>query len=54
VISLPRSTYYYRSNAAESGLTDKRLIDLIGDIQDEFPGYDYRRATRELKARACV
>jgi putative transposase len=51
VISLPRSTYYYRSTAAESDLTDKRLVDLIGDLQDEFPGYGYRRVTRGLKAR---
>jgi putative transposase len=54
VISLPRSTYYYRSTTAESGLTDKRLVDLIGDIQDEFPGYGYRRVTLELKARGHV
>lgn len=51
MINLPRSTYYYRSTAVDAGLTDKRLIDLIGDIQDEFPGYGYRRVTRELKAR---
>jgi len=54
VIDLPRSTYYYRSTAAETGLPDKRLIDLIGDIQDEFPGYGYRRVTRELKARGHI
>lgn len=54
MIHLPRSTYYYRSTAAETGLTDKRLIDLIGDIQDEFPGYGYRRVTRELKNRGHV
>lgn len=27
---------------------------MIGDIQDEFPGYGYRRVTRELKARGHV
>lgn len=51
MISLPRSTYYYRSTAAESNLPDKRLVDLIGDIQDEFLGYGYRRVTRELQNR---
>jgi putative transposase len=55
VIALPRSTYYYRSCAVEHGLTDARLVDLIGDIHDEFPGYGYRRVTLELLARGyCV
>jgi putative transposase len=54
VIQLPRSTYYYRSTATETGLSDARLIDLIGDIQDELPGYGYRRVTRELHARGHV
>ena len=50
MIGLPRSTYYYRSTEAEVGLSDTRLVELIGDIQDEFPGYGYRRVTRELQA----
>ncbi|CAN7749963.1 hypothetical protein LJR084_006813 [Variovorax sp. LjRoot84] len=25
-------------------ITDGRLVELIGDIQDELPGYGYRRA----------
>ena len=55
MIALPRSTYYYRSCAVEHGLTDARLVDLIGDIHDEFPGYGYRRVTLELLARGyCV
>jgi putative transposase len=54
VIHLPRSTYYYRSTANEADLSDARLVDLIGDIQDEFPGYGYRRVTRELKVRGHV
>ena len=33
------------------GLDDDRLVDLMGDIQDEFPGYGYRRVTLELRAR---
>jgi putative transposase len=51
VIDLPRSTYYYHSSTTEHGLTDVRLVELIGDIHDEFPGYGYRRVTRELAAR---
>ena len=48
MIELPRSTYYYRSKRRRIGLSDERLIELIGDIQDEFPGYGYRRVTRAL------
>jgi putative transposase len=48
VIALPRSTFYYRSAATASSLPDEKLRDLIDDIQDEFPGYGYRRVTREL------
>ncbi|WP_420473697.1 hypothetical protein [Noviherbaspirillum sp. ST9] len=46
MINLPRSTYYYRSTAAGTDLMDKRLIDLIGEIQDGFPGDGYRRVTQ--------
>jgi putative transposase len=51
VIELPRSTFYYRSTAAIEDLADERLAELIGDIQDELPGYGYRRVTRELQRR---
>lgn len=51
MIELPRSTYYYRSTGVALGLDDDRLVGLIGDIQDEFPGYGYRRVTLELRAR---
>jgi putative transposase len=55
VIELPRSTYYYRSSTSDHGLTDVRLVGLIGDIHEEFPGYGYRRVTLELLARGyCV
>lgn len=39
---------YYRSTAQEASLSDDRLVALIGDIYDEFPGYGYRRVTLEL------
>jgi len=51
VIDLPRSTFYYRSAATPPSLSDEQLRNLIGDIQDEFPGYGYRRVTRELSRR---
>lgn len=54
MIQLPRSTYYYCSTATDAGLSDARLVDLIGDIQDELPGYGYRRVMRELHARGHV
>jgi putative transposase len=37
-----------------AGLTDARIVELIGDIQDELPGYGYRRVTRELRRRGYV
>ena len=55
VIDLPRSTYYYRSHRASAGdLADGSLVELIGEIQDEFTGYGYRRITRELRKRGHV
>lgn len=54
MINLPRSTYYYRPTKIHISLSDVQLIELIGEIQDEFPGYGYRRVTRELQARGCI
>ena len=51
MIDLPRSTFYYRSTAAHEDLGDARLIELIEAIQDELPGYGYRRVTHELRRR---
>ncbi len=51
MIELPRSSFYYRTTAAVAVLSDERLVELIGDIQDELPGYGYRRVTRELQRR---
>lgn len=51
MIKLPRSIFYYRSTATTPGLPDERLVELIDDIQDEFPGYGYRRVTLELRRR---
>ena len=51
MIELPRSSFYYRTTAAVDVLGDERLVELIGDIQDELPGYGYRRVTRELQRR---
>jgi putative transposase len=54
VIELPRSTYYYRSIGQAQRMPEARLIELIGEIQDEFTGYGYRRVTRELHKRGHV
>lgn len=54
MIALPRSTYYYRSQAHGPELEDERLIALICDIRDEFPGYGYRRITQELRRRGYL
>ena len=51
MIQMPRSTYYYRPTARDNALSDDRLAELIGEIQDEFEGYGYRRVTHELHRR---
>ena len=51
MIELPRSTYYYRCAVQGAGLSDERVVELIGEIQDEMAGYGYRRITHELRRR---
>lgn len=51
MIGLARSTYYYRSTAADAALSDERLLALITAIQTEISGYGYRRVTHELRHR---
>lgn len=51
MIQIPRSTYYYRPAAQDTALSDDRLAELIGEIQEEFEGYGYRRVTHELHRR---
>ena len=48
-MNLPRSTYYHQSKN-HSG-DDSELIARIEAIIEEFPGYGYRRVTRELHRR---
>jgi len=45
-MNLPRSTYYHQSKS--KAVNDAELIALIEAIIEEFPGYGYRRVTREL------
>ena len=54
MIGLPRSTYYYRAQEGSVTLTDSELEELIGTVQDELPGYGYRRVTHELRRRGHV
>jgi putative transposase len=35
-------------------MADQALCELIEEIQEEFPGYGYRRVSRELRARGHV
>lgn len=51
MIGLPRSTYYRRPRIATMDAAcdpDARLREAIFRIQQAFPGYGYRRITREL------
>jgi len=53
MIGLARRTFYYRSTAWHVELSDDKLAEMINVIQDEFPGYGYRRVMRELAARCA-
>lgn len=53
MIQMPRYTYYYRSTAAVLELSDKRLTDLIGDIQDEFAAWIPTRDTGVMRPWPC-
>lgn len=48
-MKLPRSTYYHQSKS--NAVNDSELIALIEAVIEEFPGYGYRRVTRELHRR---
>jgi putative transposase len=54
VIDLPRSTFYYHPSGRTPKVADARLVELIGNIQDDFPGYGYRRITHELRRRGVT
>jgi putative transposase len=45
-MNLPRSTYYYRSKNKPD--REQELLKRIEAVIEEFPGYGYRRVTREL------
>ena len=47
-MNIARSTYYYRRKAASPG-RDTDIIDRIEAICLEFPGYGYRRVTKQLQ-----
>ena len=54
MIDLPRSTFYYRPSNCTPKVVDGQLVELIGDIKDDFPSYGYRRVTHELRRRGVV
>ncbi len=53
MIKLPRSSYYYTPRPKI--LAPQRLITRIEEIIEEFPGYGYRRVTRQLQREGlCI
>ncbi len=54
MIALPRSTFYYQSVLQTEIADDKQVLELIEAIQDEFPGYGYRRITHALRTQGYV
>ena len=53
MIGLPRSSYYRRPRvvAADAVDADAWLRNAIAEVTRAFPGYGYRRVTRELRRR---
>jgi len=54
VAGLPSSSYYYKSDAAHRrrrDSDDQKLRERIERIHEDFPGYGYRRVSRELGRR---
>jgi putative transposase len=47
-MNIARSTFYYRHNTASLG-KDADVVDKIEAICLEFPGYGYRRVTKQLQ-----
>jgi putative transposase len=54
VIEVPRSTVYYRPRGSRRDHADFELAALIERIQQETPGYGYRRVTHELDRQGMV
>lgn len=50
-MSLPKRSYYYKSKAAPA---DGALIERMGDLLLEFPGYGYRRITKQLHREGWI
>jgi putative transposase len=50
-MNLPRRTYYYEPKHTPSG---EALIERIGDLCLEFPGYGYRRVTKQLNREGLI
>jgi putative transposase len=50
-MELPRRTYYYKPKATPS---EKTLIDRIGDLCLQLPGYGYRRVTEQLQREGWI
>jgi putative transposase len=52
-MNIARSTFYYRQEAPSTGKDDD-VTDLIEAICLEFPGYGYRRVTKQLQHEEMV
>jgi putative transposase len=54
LFSVSRSWYYERSSARVESRADVELRDAVEHIVLEFPGYGYRRVTKELHRRGWL
>lgn len=42
-MGISRSSYYYKAKEDSRYITDEKLRNMIEKVQEEFPGYGYRR-----------
>ena len=54
LVGVDRSWYYQKPTAAEKAQADVELRDAIERITLEFPGYGYRRVTKQLHRQGVV
>ena len=50
-MQLPRRSFYYKP---KNNPSDGALLTRIGDICMEFPGYGYRRVTKQLQREGWI
>lgn len=54
IAQVSTSSYYAWTKRARGKDTDKELVNQIEQVLEEFPGYGYRRVTKQLQKRSLM